>query len=467
MAADETPTPAPLSVDELTARLEVLERENAELREKAVAPSAAVAAAVPPAPAARRHPHWVRSTLAVVLITVGALLAPVAVLAHWAQRELTDTDRYLATIGPLASDPVIQSAIVGRATDAVMEQIDVPSVVDTVAGALDDQGLTRVSDALGLLEGSITGGVENFVRSTTTKVVESDAFETLWIEANRTAHEQLVAVMQGDEGNVLQLSDSGALTVELSGVIEEVKAQLVDAGFGIAAKIPEVNASFTIVQNTELVRLQNAYNAVVMLGTWLPWLSLGLIAAGVLTAVRRSRALVAGGLALALAMVVLGLGLTIGRSVYLNALAGKVERLDAAEVVFDQLVEFIRLSLRTVGVLGLVVALAGFLGGGSDSALAMRSGISRGFAAVRGWGENRGVSTGPFRRVALPAPHAAPGADRRPGRPGDPPRDRAVARVHRHGRSGRGAAGRRPRAAGPTAGPVRGRGRASALRPQP
>lgn len=396
MAADETPTPAPLSVDELTARLEVLERENAELREKAVAPSAAVAAAVPPAPAARRHPHWVRSTLAVVLITVGALLAPVAVLAHWAQRELTDTDRYLATIGPLASDPVIQSAIVGRATDAVMEQIDVPSVVDTVAGALDDQGLTRVSDALGLLEGSITGGVENFVRSTTTKVVESDAFETLWIEANRTAHEQLVAVMQGDEGNVLQLSDSGALTVELSGVIEEVKAQLVDAGFGIAAKIPEVNASFTIVQNTELVRLQNAYNAVVMLGTWLPWLSLGLIAAGVLTAVRRSRALVAGGLALALAMVVLGLGLTIGRSVYLNALAGKVERLDAAEVVFDQLVEFIRLSLRTVGVLGLVVALAGFLGGGSDSALAMRSGISRGFAAVRGWGENRGVSTGPF-----------------------------------------------------------------------
>jgi len=392
--ASENANPTPPSVEDLTARLEALERENAELRRQAATAVETVAA--PEAePQARRRRHWVRSTLAVVLITLGAILAPVAVLAHWAQRELTETDRYLATIGPLASDPVIQSALVGRTTDAIMEQIDVPTVVGTVSGALEDQGLDRVATALGLLEGSITGGVENFVRSTTSKVVESDQFETVWLEANRTAHEQLVAVMQGDESNILQLSQDGALSIQLSGVIEQVKTQLVDAGFGIADRIPEVNASFTIVQNTELVRLQNAYNAVVMLGTWLPWLSLGLLAAGVLTAVRRSRTLVVAGLALAASMLVLGLGLTIGRSVYLNALAGKVERLDAAEIIFDQLVAFIRISLRTVGVLGLVVAIAGFLGGGSESARGMRAGIQKGFAAARGWGENRGVSTGP------------------------------------------------------------------------
>jgi len=99
-------------------------------------------------------------------------------------------------------------------------------------------------------------------------------------------------------------------------------------------------------------------------------LSIGLIAAGVLTAVRRSRTLMVAGLALAGSMVVLGLGLTIVRSLYLNALTGQVERLDAAEVVFDQLVSFIRSSLRTVGVAGLVVALVAFLAGGSDSARA-------------------------------------------------------------------------------------------------
>jgi hypothetical protein len=323
------------------------------------------------------------------------LLAPLAVVAHWAQRELTDTDRFLATIGPLAQDPVVQSALVGRVTDAIMERLDVPSLVGTVSDNLDERGLERASQALTLLEGSVTGGVENFVRDMAERVVESDAFGTVWLEANRTTHEQLVAVLQGDPGSVLQLSDEGALTVQLSGVIERVKAQLVDAGFGIAANIPEVNASYTLVQTTELVRLRNAYNAVVMLGTWLPWLSLGLVAAGVLTAVRRWRALMVAGLALAGAMVLLGLGLSIGRSMYLNALAGEVARLDAAEVIFDQVVAFIRLSLRTVGVAALVVALVAFLAGGSDSARGLRAGLGRGLASARGWAEHRGVSTGP------------------------------------------------------------------------
>jgi hypothetical protein len=380
---------------DLAARLAELERENAALR-AAVEAQRAGAQAEPGGelPPARRR-HWARATGAVVLITLGVLLAPLAVVAHWAQRELTDTDRYLATIGPLAQDPVVQSAIEGRVTDAIMARLDVPSLVGTVSSNLDERGLERASQALTLLEGSVTSGVENFVGDVTERVVESDAFQSVWLEANRTAHEQLVAVLQGRPGNVLQLSDEGALTVQLSGIIDRVKAELVDAGFGIAANIPEVNATFTIVQTTELVRLQNAYNAVVMLGTWLPWLSLGLIAAGVLTAVRRWRALMVAGLALAAAMVVLGLGLSIGRSMYLNALAGQVVRLDAAEVIFDQVVAFIRLSLRTVGVAALVVALVAFLAGGSESARAVRGGVGRAFGSARSWAENRGVSTGP------------------------------------------------------------------------
>jgi hypothetical protein len=318
------------------------------------------------------------------------------VVAHWAQRELTDTDVYLATVVPLGTDPTVQSALENAITDAVMTKIDVPSLVQGASTALEEQGLERAAQALTLLEGSITGGIEGFVRDTTAKVVESDAFETVWREANRVAHEQMVAVMQGEEGNVLQLSDEGALTVDLSGIIEEVKAALVESGLTVASKIPEVDASFTIVQSAELVRLQDAYDAVVMLGTWLPWLSIGLIAAGVLTAMRRARALMVAGLALAGSMVVLGIGLAIVRSLYLNALSGQVERLDAAEVIFDQLVTFIRSSLRTVGVAGLVIALVAYLAGGSDSARAVRGGLGRAFAAVRGWGEGRGVSTGRF-----------------------------------------------------------------------
>jgi hypothetical protein len=201
--------------------------------------------------------------------------------------------------------------------------------------------------------------------------------------------------MEGGDGGTLQVADDGQLTIQLSGIIEVLKERLVDRGFSVAANIPEVNASFAIAQTTQLVRVQNSYETLTVLGTWLPWLSLGLIAAGVLAARRRSRALVVAGLGLALAMLILGLGLYFGRTFYLGALSGQVERLDAAEIVFDQVVTYMRVALRTVAITGLVVAAVAYFAGGSDSARSMRAGVTRGFASYRGWAEDRGVTTGP------------------------------------------------------------------------
>lgn len=399
MSDDEARTEGDADAAQLAARLARLEQENAALRDQAAqaqAASATSSSAGLGAPAQGRRRHRGRSAAALVLILLGVLLAPVAVVASWAQRELTDTDRYIATIGPLASDPVLQSAIENRLTAIIVEQLDVPGLVHDAVSALNRPDLPpRAAMALGAVEQPLTDGIVSLIHKAATTVVESDAFETAWVEANRLAHSQLVAVMQGDPDTILQVGDQGQLTIELSGVIDTLKTQLVEGGFSVAANIPAVNASFTLVQSTQLVKLQNAYGMLDVVGTWLPWLSLALIAAGVLTAVHRSRALVVAGLALAASMFVLGIGLYVGRSLYLAELTGKVERLDAAEVVFDQLVAFIRLSLRTVAVLGLVVAVAAYLGGGSDSARSLRAGIGRAFATVRGWGQRRGVTTGP------------------------------------------------------------------------
>lgn len=383
-------SPGDASARELAARIELLERENADLRSRAAAVEAG--AEVPGRP--RRHVG--RAFASTLLVVLGLVLAPVAVVAAWAERELTDTDRYVETIGPLAEDPAIQSAVQNRLTAVVMERAEVDALVEDALTAIADQGLPpRIAVALGSLQEPLTNGIESFVHDAAGRVVQSDAFSTAWVEANRLAHEQMVAVMSGEDASTLQIGDEGQLTIELSGLIERLKEQLVASGFEVAANIPEVNASFTIVESSQLVRVQNAYGLVRALGTWLPWLSLGLIAAGVLTATRRSRALVVAGCGLALSMLVLGIGLAVARSLYLDALTGTVERLDAAEVVFDQVVWFIRVALRTVAVAGLVVAAAAYFGGGSESARRMRAEIGRGMASARTWGEQRGVSSGP------------------------------------------------------------------------
>ncbi|WP_448629338.1 hypothetical protein [Cellulomonas soli] len=73
-------------------------------------------------------------------------------------------------------------------------------------------------------------------------------------------------------------------------------------------------------------------------------------------------------------------------------------RLDAAAVVFDQLVEFIRIALRTVGVAALVVAAAAYLGGRSQSARTVRAQTARAFATARRWAEGRGCPPGRWAR---------------------------------------------------------------------
>ncbi|MCK9794860.1 hypothetical protein M1843_14000 [Isoptericola sp. 4D.3] len=380
------------------ARLAALERENAELRARLAAgggPPVVVTAAPPPT-APREPRHRGRAAAAVVLVVLGALLAPVAVIAAWAERTLTDTDRYVATIGPLAADPTVQAAVAGRLTTVVMDQIDVDAVLGTVVDGLEERGVgPRATEALTQLEGPLTSGVESFVRRAADNVVTSDAFTDAWVQANRVAHQQLVATMEGEGGELLQIGEDGQLTIQLSGMIALLKERLVERGLGVAARIPEVNATFTLMETSQLVQVQNRYAQVVALGTWLPWIALGLLAAGVLVARHKLRTLVVAGLALAAGMVVLAIGLAIARGLYLNALSDVVLRLDAAEILFDQTLSFLRVTLRTVGVLGLVVALVAYLAGGSASARALRAGTVRGFARLREYGEGRGVSTGP------------------------------------------------------------------------
>ncbi|GIG35140.1 hypothetical protein [Cellulomonas pakistanensis] len=393
--------PAPVTAADLAARIAALEAENAQLRAAATARAAAdvatgPAAPAPPAAAPGRTRHPGRATAAVVLIVLGALLAPVAVVAVWARDLVTDTDRYVATVGPLVDDPQIQSAVTERVTGAIVQAADLPGLAAEAATAVDGLGLPpRVAALAGSLQEPLVDAATGFIRRAVEAVVTSDVLEAVWDEANRTVHDQLGAVLRGDPDAVASIDAQGQLVVDLTGVVDTVRASLSDAGFTLIDRLPTISVSFPLMQSEDLVRAQNAYRLLDVLGTWLVWLSLGLLAAGVLAAVHRSRALVVAGLSLAGAMLLLGAALTIGRSLYVNALPPEVQRPDAAVVVYDQVVAFLRVALRSAFVLGVVVALVAFLAGGTSAARALRASWSRGAASLRTAGERRGVSTGP------------------------------------------------------------------------
>jgi hypothetical protein len=97
-------------------------------------------------------------------------------------------------------------------------------------------------------------------------------------------------------------------------------------------------------------------------------------------------------------MLVLGAVLLVFRGVYLNSVPNDVLPSNAAAVMFDTLVRFIKVALRAFLVLGLVVAIAAFFTGPSVTAVRTRGGFASAFGWIRSSGERKGLSTGPAGR---------------------------------------------------------------------
>jgi lipoprotein signal peptidase len=375
----------PLPRDEELAQLRA---EVARLRAQSTASDGSGGVAV----ASKRHGWW-RTPLVVVLILIAGVLAPASIVARWAKDTVSDTDRYVQTVAPLANDPAIQQAIVNRVTGEIFSRVDVRAVTQDAIDSLAAQGLPpRVSNGLSALAAPLAGGVRSFVTTQVTKLVESNAFADAWSQANRQAHTQLVAVLTGDGSDAVSVAD-GAVTLNLGPIIETVKQKLSAAGFTLAEQIPAVNAEFTIFQSANLSKAQSAFSALENLATWLPVLALLLLALAVYVARSRRKTLVASALVVAASMLLLGAALNIFRPMYLDALDSRVQSIDAAAAVYDQLVGFIRLNLRAVLVVALAVAIGAWMTGPSGAGA--RQGVSRSMGWLRGGAENAGLNTGP------------------------------------------------------------------------
>jgi hypothetical protein len=375
------------------AELERLRAEVATLRSRLRQPAADRGDRVA---AARRtgRQRW-RTIVATLLIVLACLLAPLSVVAVWARNQVTNTDRYVATVAPLAEDPAIQNAIADQITAQVFTYIDVRGLTNEVVDALATRGLPpRLADQLQALTVPIASGVEGFTRTQVGKVVQSQAFADAWVQANRVAHDELVKALTGEGGGAITVEDN-RVSVNMAPFIQTVKQQLTAAGFTLAARIPEVNASFTLFQSDSITRARSAFNLLNTLGVWLPVIVLILIVLGVYVARDHRRALVGAGLGVALGMLVLALGLAIFRSIYLNGVPADVLPHDAAAVLYDTIVRFLRAGLRTVLVLGLVVAAGAFLTGQSVTAVRTRESLARAIGWLQGGAEQAGLRTGP------------------------------------------------------------------------
>jgi hypothetical protein len=339
-----------------------------------------------------RRIGW-RAPLATVLIVVGCVLAPVSVIAVWSANQVSDTNRYIANIEPLVHNPAIQNALTDKITFQVTSHLNVTARTDQAAALIASKGLPRVGALLKSFGPSIASAVTGFIHSTIHKIVTGPRFARAWIQVNTVAHRSVVSALSGGKGSVS--TSNGKVVIDLAPFIDIVKQNLSGRGFTLVNSLPPIHPTLVLFSSRDLVKAQTLYRLINDLKIVLPILSLLLIGAGVYIARRHRRALIGAGLGFATSMLVLGAGLAIFRGIYLNSVPSSVLPSDAAAAMFDTFVRFIKEALRTLLVLGLVVAAAAFITGPSVTAVRTRAAFASGFAWIRHGGERAGVSTGP------------------------------------------------------------------------
>jgi hypothetical protein len=330
-----------------------------------------------------------RSVLAVALVVVGCLLAPVALTSVWLHNQVADTDRFVATVSPLVRDPAVQAALTERVTDTVFTYVDVRGLADEAIDALAGQGLPPLLvDRLHGLTGPLASSARDFVRDRVAELFATEQFAQAWDRVVRVAHEQANGVLSGSNSAIAIRGDR--VVLDLAPFIEIAKRQLVDAGLTVADAVPEVHPTIAIAAADRLVTARAAYVTLGRLAAFLPWVVLALLALGVYVAPGHRRAVVWSGFGFAASMLVLAVGLAVTRAELVDSVPARSAASTAAG--YDIVVRFLRDGLRMLFVVGVVVAVGAFLAGPSVTAVRLRGGVVRGLTWLR---DRTGLRSGP------------------------------------------------------------------------
>jgi len=340
VTADEPDPEGPESeVVELQHEVEELRQQNDELRRHEEQLESH-----------RGRRRW-KTILSWVLLVLACLLAVVSVLVVFARNEVLNTDSYLKTVTPLASDPAVQAAVAKRVSAKLIEETNLQQ---------------RVKNALpakaGFLATPITSGVENVTDQIALRFVQSEQFQRLWVAANRRSHRQMVALLTGSTEGAFQ-AHHGEVTVDLSQIEGQVKRGLDARGITVFDKVPTVKGpSLVLLRSTQLAKIQRLTRALDRLALLLPIVTVLLFAGAVLLNRNRRRGLVRAGAGLALSMALVLVVAGVVRNQYLSSLLPSQSRA-AAAAVFDALVALLLDSIRTIMIVAAIVALVALAAG--------------------------------------------------------------------------------------------------------
>jgi hypothetical protein len=190
-----------------------------------------------PSPPSRGRVWLVR-----VLIWVTTVLAVLAILAVWANRQLLNPNNWSNTSAKLLQNAAVRDTTSNYLVNQLYANVD-------VAGELKG----RLPPQLQQLAGPISGALRNVATTAAQKALAAPRVQDAWKQANKAADQTFVNIVNGKRG-ALQ-ANGGEVSLNLAPIVADITTRL---GLpDLSSKLPPSAANLKILKSNQLKLVQD------------------------------------------------------------------------------------------------------------------------------------------------------------------------------------------------------------------
>jgi hypothetical protein len=306
-----------------------------------------------------------------VLLVVGTLVAFLAAFSVWVNRQALNTDNWVNTSTRLLENEEIDEQLATYMVGQLYANVDVEK---ELAKALPPEGQA--------LAGPAAGGLRQLAQQVAERALSAPRFQALWAEANRSAHEALLKILDG--GGSFVSTGEGEVTLQLGTLITEVGRQ---AGLpeNLLEKVPPEAGNLTVLKSEQISTAQKVAKLIRRLPVVL-FILLALLYGGAiyLAGDRRRQALRSVGFGFVIAGVLALLVRALAGNAITDSLATTAAVEPAAEAAWDIGTSLLVTVAWSAIAFGLLLVLGAWLAGPTVQAQALRREASPYFRERRG-----------------------------------------------------------------------------------
>jgi hypothetical protein len=288
-------------------------------------------------------------------VILGSFLAFLSVFAIWTERQALNTDDWVHTSGRLLKDKTIRATLSDYLVDQLYENVDVSKELEEIL-----PGDTKD------LAGPAAGGLRQVAGQGAEKALETSTAQDLWEQANRSTHEQLLAVLENKKEAVE--TDNGEVKLNLGSLLTNL-AEQIGIGESLAEKLPPDAAQVEILKSDQLKTAQDIAVAIKGLALLLSLLTLASFGGAIylsrdgrwVTVLLSGVGLIAAGFGVIVVRHIAG-GIVVDQLVTAESATG------AGEAAWDIGTSLMTSIAKTVIVVGILFLAAGWLASPTNGA---------------------------------------------------------------------------------------------------